>query len=369
MKLTIARGVIILFILIPVTVISQREIKRPVISGYYAGSLTAIDSFSVNKLDYIIFSFCHLKDNQLHVGSNKDSLLIQKMAGYKINNPGLKIILSLGGWGGCRDCSPVFSTKTGRKEFAKSTRELLDYFNADGIDLDWEYPAVAGYPGHPYSLDDKENFTALIKMLRRKLGKKKEISFAAGGLSNCIDSSFEWKKVMQKADKVNLMSYDLVNGYSTQTGHHTPLYSNAVQKESTANAVDKMIAAGVPSNKIIIGAAIYARFFEVSDTLNNGLYRPAIFQRGVSYKNIYDSLDTAKGFIKYFDPVSKAPYAFNSNRKLFVTYDDSISVSEKMQYIKQKKLGGIMFWQIMDDRFENGLLDVMYQRRKENEEE
>lgn len=369
MKLTIVKGVFILLALIPLSVYGQREINKPVISGYYAGSLTAIDSFPVNKLDYIIFSFCHLKGNQLHVGSSKDTLLIQKMVGYKAANPGLKIILSMGGWGGCRDCSPVFSTKAGRKEFAKSTRELLDYFNADGIDLDWEYPAVAGYPGHPYSLDDKENFTSLIKMLRRKLGRNKEISFASGGLSNCIDSSFEWKKVMRKADKVNLMSYDLVHGYSTQTGHHTPLYSNDTQKESTANAVDKMIAAGVPAKKIIIGAAVYARFFEVTDTLNNGLYRPATFRHGLSYKNIYDTLDTAKGFVRYFDPVSKAPYAFNAGRKLFVTYEDSISIGEKMQYIKQKKLGGIMFWQIMDDRFENGLLDVMYQRRKENEGE
>lgn len=343
--------------------------NKPVISGYYAGSLTAIDSFSVNKLNYIIFSFCHLKGNQLHVGSSNDSLLIQKMVGYKVNNPRMKVILSLGGWGGCRDCSPVFSTKTGRKEFAVSTKELLDYFNADGIDLDWEYPAVAGYPGHPYSLGDKANFTALIKMLRRKLGRQKEISFAAGGLSNCIDSSFEWKKVMKKADKVNLMSYDLVHGYSTQTGHHTPLYSNDIQKESTANAVDKMIAAGVPASKIIIGAAIYARFFEVADTLNNGLYRAATFRYGVSYKSIYDSLDIANGYVKYFDSTAMAPFAFNAARRMFVTYDDSVSIGKKMQYIKQKKLGGIMYWQIMDDRFENGLLDIMYQRRKENEGE
>src|SRR5579885_3385613 len=98
----------------------------------------------------------------------------------------------MGGWGGCRDCSPVFSTDTGRMEFANSAKELLNYFNADGIDLDWEYPVIKGFPGHAYSTDDKKNFTQLIRTLRKKLGKKYEISFAAGGFDQYIDSSVEW---------------------------------------------------------------------------------------------------------------------------------------------------------------------------------
>lgn len=343
---------------------SQRMNTPVSITGYYAGSLTAIDSFPVNQLDYLIYSFGHLKDNQLFISTSRDTLLIQKMVRLKQQNPGLKIILSLGGWGGCRDCSPVFSTPKGRRVFAKSTQNVLNYFDADGIDLDWEYPAVAGYPGHPYSPKDKKHFTALIRILRRKLGKLKEISFASGGMSYCIDSCFEWKKVMRKANKVNLMSYDLVHGFSKQTGHHTPLYSTPQQYESTATAVNKMLKAGVPARKIIIGAAFYARFFEVTDTVNNGLYQPGFFKYGVSYKNIYDSLAVSKGFVPYFDTVAMAPYAFNAARKLFVTYDDSVSISAKLNYILQKKLGGIMFWQLMDDRFENGLLEILYERRK-----
>lgn len=338
---------------------AQRKNEVAVI-GYFSGRTTALDSFPIQKLTHLIFSFCHLNGNKLWVNNARDTLQIQKMVFFKKQYPALKVILSMGGWGGCKDCSTVFATDSGRKDFAKSTKELLKYFDADGIDLDWEYPAIAGYPDHVYSGADKQNFTLLITQLRRKLGKKYEISFAAGGFDLFIDSSIEWRKVMSIADKVNVMSYDLVHGFSKVSGHHTPLYSTSKQKQSVDNAVNRLIAAGVPPGKIIIGGAFYARMFQVSDTMSNGLYDSASFYRGISYARLYDTVSTANGFHQYWDPVANAPYAFNTERKMLVTYDDSLSMARKTEYVIKKHLGGIMFWQLGDDRFSNGLLDVIY---------
>ena len=168
--------------------------------AYYSGRTTMIDSFEIEKLTHLIFSFCHLKGNILSVSNARDSATILRMVELKKRNPQLKIILSLGGWGGCQNCSSVFSTRHGRRIFARSVKQSGKYFGTDGIDLDWEYPVIPGFPGHAYSLADKPNFTALIIQLRKKLGKKKEISFAAGGFTSYIDSSVEWKKVMPETD-------------------------------------------------------------------------------------------------------------------------------------------------------------------------
>ncbi|MGQ0737687.1 MAG: glycoside hydrolase family 18 protein [Bacteroidota bacterium] len=330
------------------------------ITGYYSGNAQRLDSFPVEKLTHLIYSFGHLRGNKLHISNAGDTACIKKMVSFKTKNPQLKIILSLGGWGGCKDCPAVFASAAGRKEFAASVKELTDYFHTDGIDLDWEYPAIAGYPGHPYSAADKQNFTLLVQSLRKALGKKKEISFAAGGFGQFIDSSIEWKKVMRLADKVYVMSYDLVHGFSTVSGHHTPLYSTPQQQTSADNAVNRMLAAGVPAHKIVIGAAFYARMFRVNDTINNGLYRPGSFYRGISYSRLYDSIAAAQGFTQYWDPVANATYAFNPKRKILVTYDDSASVALKTQYAIDKKLGGIMFWQLADDKFSKGLLEVIH---------
>lgn len=350
---------IILLLLIASNARAQRN--DICITAYYAGPAHRLDSFEIEKLTHIIYSFGHLKGNKLHISNAGDTACIQKMVALKARNPKLKVILSLGGWGGCEKCSPVFAMAAGRKEFAASVKELSDYFHTDGIDLDWEYPAIAGHPGHPYAKADRENFTLLLQSLRKALGKKKEISFAAGGFSQFIDSSIEWEKAMRYTDKVYVMTYDLVHGYSKVSGHHTPLYSTPQQEASTDNAVNRMLAAGVPAKKIVIGAAFYARMFQVSDTYrvsdsSNGLYQPCQFYRGISYKNLYDSISPARGFFQYWDPVAQAAYAYNPGRKIVVTYDDPASVAAKTNYAIRRKLGGIMFWQLADDKYREGLL-------------
>jgi chitinase len=296
----------------------QRE-NTFTVTAYYFGGPEEVDRLAVENLTHIIFSFCHLTGNKLTVDNDKDAQAIKKLVAAKKRNKSLKVLLSLGGWGGCKTCSDVFSTEEGRKEFSQSVLALCKTYGTDGIDLDWEYPAVEGYPDHAFQPEDKPNFTALVKELRKTLGNQYEISFAAGGFQKFLDDAVEWKAVMNVVDRVNLMTYDLVNGYSTVTGHHTALYSSREQHESTDNAIQYLIKLGIPANKLVIGAAFYGRMWEnVSDT-RNGLYQSGNFKRGVNYKNFSEELSTEKGFISYWDDVSKAPYSYNPQQKLFIT--------------------------------------------------
>src|SRR5882672_3957909 len=89
------------------------DAQRLAVIGYYAGRPTGVDSFPTEKLTHIIFSFCHLKGNRLNVNNARDTLTIQTLVGLKEKHPGLKVILSLGGWGGCKTCPDVFSTDSG----------------------------------------------------------------------------------------------------------------------------------------------------------------------------------------------------------------------------------------------------------------
>ena len=162
---------------------------------------------------------------------------------------------------------------------------------------------------------------------------------------------------MELADKVNVMSYDLVHGYSTETGHHTALYSNPKQKESTDNAIQYMIKIGIPRNKIVIGAAFYARVWENVPPENNGLYQAGHFKTGIPFKDFSTRL---KGFQRYWDETTQAPYAYNSSEKLFATFDDEKSVAIKTKYVIDQKLNGIMFWELNEDKLSDGLVDSMY---------
>lgn len=330
------------------------------IIAYYAGNAAEAEKFEAEKLTHIIFSFCHLQGNQLHVDDANDSLTIQALVALKKRNPSLKVLLSLGGWGGCETCSDVFADENNRKAFAASVKQLGDYFNTDGIDLDWEYPAISGYPGHKYMAADKDNFTALVKELRTTLGNNAQISFAAGGFTKFLKEAVDWKAVMPYCDRVNLMTYDLVSGFDTVTGHHTALYSTPQQLYSTDNAVQYLVSLGIPRNKLVIGAAFYARIWENVSATNNGLYQTGKFKTSVGYRNFATTFSKENGFTLYRDSIAQAPWFYNADKKLFATFDDIESLRRKTRYAVEQKLNGIMFWELRHDTYRDGLLNAIF---------
>jgi chitinase len=327
--------------------------------AYYSGGAGEVDKYPLAKLTHIIYSFLHLHGNRLAVDDADDDSTIQHLISLKAKYPRLKVMLALGGWGGCKTCSEVFSTQQGRSEFAQSAKELLVKYKADGLDLDWEYPAIEGPPGHGYSPEDKQNFTFLIQALRKTFGDQYELSFAAGGFAQFLENSVEWEKIMPLVDRVNLMTYDLVNGYSKVTGHHTPLGSSRPEEESVRKAVQFLDSLKIPMNKLVIGAAFYARVWENVEDKNNGLYQPGTFKDFVNYKNFATYFTAEAGFQEHFDPASEAYYRYSPKGKRFATFDNPQSVQSKVGYALKNGLGGIMFWQLAGDKYENGLLDAI----------
>lgn len=342
------------------------ELKKIATIAYYMGNGQDLSKYKWEQLTHVIYSFCHLKGNKLAPDNAKDSIAIRNLTALKKKYKGLKVMIALGGWGGCEPCSGVFAKAEGRKEFAQSVKKMLKEYGADGLDLDWEYPGIAGYPQHPYMPEDKQNFTLLVQELRQTLGKKAILSFAAGGFKSFIEKSIEWDKVMPQVNYVNLMSYDLVSGFSTVTGHHTPLFPNEKQQASAADGVGQLLKIGVPAEKIIIGAAFYARsWVEVAD-VNKGLYQSGKFKSFVPYHSQSTRFKAEDGFVFYRDSVSQAPWAYSPQLKEFATYDDYSSVKLKTQYAMKHKLGGIMFWQLTDDKTgSGGLLQAIWEAQQD----
>jgi chitinase len=328
--------------------------------AYYSGDASTVDKYSLEKLTHLIYSFLHLQGNRIAVDNADDDSTIKHLIALKTKYPQLKVMLALGGWGGCKTCSEVFSSQQERSEFAESAKELLVKYNADGLDLDWEYPAIEGPPGHAYSPADKQNFTLLVQELRKTFGGQYELSFAAGGFTEFLENSVEWETVMPLVDRVNLMSYDLVNGYSKMTGHHTPLGYSTFQKESVRAAVQFLDSLKIPMRKIVIGAAFYARVWENVEDKNNGLYQPGTFLDFVNYRDFETYFAAEEGFQEHFDPAAEAYYLYSPKRKRFATFDNLESVKSKTRYAMANGLGGIMFWQLAGDKYAAGLLDAIH---------
>ncbi len=344
------------------------------IIAYYTGSGEAIKQWPVSKLTHIIFSFLKIQNDTLTFHNEKQETSLRQLVELKKEYPQLKIMVSVGGWSGCSFCSDLFAGNEHRKTFAKTTVALFKKYGIDGLDLDWEYPAIEGYPGHKYDAADKNNFTELIKTLRQEMGNDHLLTFAAGGFVKYLEQSVDWNAVMPLVDFVNLMTYDLVGGYSTVTGHHTPLHDYMPAQESTSKCVNWLLSARmnnrsdgdkkIPANKLIIGAAMYARVWENVPDTNHGLYQPGKFKRGVSYSEFKNYFSDTSGYKYYRDRKAKAPYQYNAAQHLFATFDDKRSIKEKIKFIRKKKLGGIMFWELLQDMKEDGLVEEMERNLK-----
>ena len=192
-----------------------------------------------------------------------------------------------------------------------------------------------------------------------EMGKDYLLSFAAGGFEKYLEQSVDWDAVTPMVDFVNLMTYDLVGGYATVTGHHTPLHDYEPGQESTSKCVNWLLKKNIPSGKLIIGAAIYARVWENVPDINHGLYQPGKFKRGVAFSDFANYFSDTSGYNYYWDKKAKAPYQYNRSKHLFATFDDRRSINAKTKFIRLKKLGGIMFWELGEDAKKDGLVDVM----------
>jgi chitinase len=115
------------------------------IIAYHFGDTSNIRQHSVGDLSQIIFSFLKLNGNELAIETEQQRSDIVNLVSLKKDYPDLKVLVALGGWGGCETCSEVFSTVEGRDEFVASVKAMLIEYDLDGLDLDWEYPAIEGW--------------------------------------------------------------------------------------------------------------------------------------------------------------------------------------------------------------------------------
>ncbi|GAB6927712.1 hypothetical protein JCM10914A_16950 [Paenibacillus sp. JCM 10914] len=336
--------------------------KQHLVIGYAVDSvLPEMTRDNLMKLTHLNVAFGHVKDDQITTERVKNGEAVQRI---KREHPHLTILLSVGGWG-AGGFSEAASTEAGRSAMAASAIRVLEEFPFDGIDLDWEYPSY-GEAGIASSADDKRNFTLLLQAMREALnakgardGRHYLLTIAAGADQYYVDGT-DMAEAVQYLDYVQLMTYDMRGGFQVLTGHHTNLYTPTgdLFRISTDASVRIFVAAGVPREKIVIGAAFYSRKWNEVPDRNHGLHQMAGTTGGYgpSYAVLAAEYINKNGYTRYWDAEACAPYLFNGSS--LISYDDEESILHKCRYVMDEELAGIMFWEYSNDKA-GQLLDVM----------
>lgn len=343
--------------------------KKYVVIGYVGGYRGLVDTALVDahKLTHINYAFVNVQNNRAWLTNLKtDSTNFRNLNKLKLKNPGLKILISIGGWLWSGNFSDAVLSDSSRRAFAASAVQIIRDFGLDGVDIDWEYPAQAG-AGNKFRPEDQQNYTLMFKSLREELdqaekqtGRKLLLTTAVGGFKRFLDLT-EMGRAQAYLDYINLMTYDYFQDSLGVAVHHTNLYASKMYtaEDNADKTVRDYIAAGVPAAKLVMGLAFYGRSSIVAENSQNGLgVKTTGKAQAGGYTMIKDSLINKKGFKYYRDKDAKAPYLYNPSSRQFISFDDEWSVKNKAEYVKDKKMGGLMFWEYTSDTKEY-LLDEL----------
>lgn len=316
-----------------------------------------------------IFAFAQVKDGRVTLDEESASAFARLRDVVRQRNPRIKVLISVGGWG-VGGFSDAALTDSSRQRFAQTAVALLRTQRADGLDVDWEYPGH-----HEADIDwrpaDRENFTALLTTLRQAFDRASRedaqaprhyLLTAALADGRYLDH-VQLAAVAAQLDWINVMTYDFNNSLTSTTGHHAGLFRSAASRDphdrSTDGAVREYLAAGVPEEKIVIGAAFYARAFAAVRDRDNGRYQPyGRYLTTYDWPQLQASYIDRNGFRRYWDEQAQAPYLWNAQTRGFVSYEDPQSLRAKAAYVKAQRLGGVMYWEQSLDP-DNQLFDAL----------
>ncbi|MFD4585474.1 glycosyl hydrolase family 18 protein [Streptomyces sp. NPDC058423] len=274
--------------------------------------------------------------------------------------PHIKILWSFGGWTWSGGFPQAVQNPTA---FANSCYNLVedprwaDVF--DGIDLDWEYPNACGLS---CDTSGPAAFKNMMQAMRAKFGANNLVTAAitadasAGGK---IDKT-DYAGAAQHSDWYNVMTYDFFGAFDADgpTAPHSPLTSYAgipQQGFTSAEAIAKLKAQGVPAGKLLLGIGFYGRGWTgVTQSAPGGSATgpaPGTYEQGIEDYKVLKNTCPANG------TVAGTAYAHCGNN--WWSYDTPATIGSKMSWAKNQSLGGAFFWEFSGDTTNGELVSAI----------
>ncbi len=223
---------------------------------------------------------------------------------------GAKKVISMGGQYGGTDFLNLSVDSAYRHKLADTLISFCKKYNFVGADLDWE----------GLSSDEEYNgYLLLCKTLGTRLHAE-NLLFIATVPASGYNGDFFPEDGLKYADWIQAMSYD-----ATGTWAQSP-YGNHSSYELHVSAHNYWKGRGIADDKIIVGVPFYGyKFTSKSGGSGTALSYASIIAK---YPNLADNINETDDFTWFNGPQL---------------------IRDKVQYSLDKKLGGIMIWEMTQD--------------------
>ena len=227
------------------------------------------------------------------------------------------------------DIETLLSHNSYRDRLIKNLLYEVNRAGADGVNIDFE----------SFPESQKNNLVSFVKNLRKSL--RDSIPNAQVTLATpAVDWSNAWdfNALATESDGLFIMGYDYHWKGSTTTGPVAPLTGGSYNITNTVNTY--LSVTNNNYDKLILGNPYYG--YEWPS--NSG-------DKGASTTNVGTAVvfstaeSKALSYGKLWDSDSQTPWYRYQNPSWFQTwYDDSLSLSNKYDFVISKKLGGVGIW-------------------------
>lgn len=315
-----------------------------------------------NGYTHLVYSFAAVGANfeiePYNAATSEEVPMYQRFNAIKQTHQSLKTLIGVGGWTHndpgtyCRRFAEMAATPERRQTFAQSVVNFCRTHGFDGVDLDWEYPGDLGRCG---TINDKANYGLMVQEIRSAFNSRPEtqdflITMAVPANIPYLERGYHLQSLGINLDYVNLMSYDIAGTWSAEVGSHTDM-------SSIRPTVDFMLSQGIPSTKLVLGLAAYARTFSLNDpetcstvgcpfsgargggcVVGNAVgYTPLVTINEIIESGTYASLELNR---------NTESMELVTNEGEFISFDNQDTLSMKAAYAGTKCLGGYMWWAV-----------------------
>jgi chitinase len=247
---------------------------------------------------------------------------------------GVKIVVSLGGWGNDKGFGPMVSDPKTRKNFVDQLVKFCMKNGYDGADLDWEYPGDA----------ERDNLSLLVRELRSEFNKHKLEILSAALPAKDWRNGYDINALREHMNWFGIMTYDFHGSWSDHVGHNSPLHPSP---RDSCGSIDESVkfwmeTKGMPREKLCIGIPFYGRIFQA----------PELFVKGaggdsVTYTEAMNKLSQKWQYS--WDDVSGACTIQNPEKTQIISFEDKRSLGNKCEYLKRENLKGMIIWALGHD--------------------
>lgn len=240
------------------------------------------------------------------------------------------------------------------------------------------------------SQEDNENFSLLCRELKTAMDQAygpgvKKLTACSGGAMVTTMPCQNWRLAAPWLDLINIMTYDLSGPWDGITGHASAI-------ADIRRAVEGMEGLyGIPQAQICIGSPLYAKEFRLTEIAEKVVGAPCELNppsqgginQGVLHRLEQEAVsgyETAwengrpvmgerydkggQGWHAAMEAPDWAPYLYNDDEaspyyRWFLSYENSISLQQKLDYILETNLAGIIIWECSEDTADHKMIRQM----------